>query len=125
MTDPLPMVVLVVEDETLVRMGIVGQMEDDGYGVLEAGNSLEALQMLADNASIQMMFTDIDMPPGMDGLSLAAAVRGRWPLVQIIVTSGRRTVEASDMPSGSTFFSKPYRHGEVLASIFGLRPPVR
>jgi two-component system, response regulator PdtaR len=63
------------------------------------------------------MFTDVDMPPGMDGLKLAAAVRDRWPLVRIIVTSGRRTVETDDMPPGSTFFAKPYKHEAVMASM--------
>ena len=119
---PLPMVVLVVEDEALVRMDIVGLMEGDGFVVLEASNSLEALEMLNSNAAIQMVFTDVDMPPGMDGLGLAAAVRDRWPLIQIIVTSGRRAVEANDMPDGSTFFAKPYRHDDVMASIRGHAP---
>jgi CheY-like chemotaxis protein len=117
LTGPLPVVVLVVEDEALVRMSIAGLMADDGFVVLEAGNALEALALLTGNPAIRMMFTDVDMPPGMDGLGLAVTVRDRWPLVQIIVTSGRRTVETSDMPDGSTFFSKPYRHEAVMASM--------
>lgn len=123
LADTQPVVVLVVEDEAMIRMGIVGLMKDDGFEVLEAASAIEAIAILADNTAIRMMFTDIDMPPGMDGLGLAAAVRDRWPLVQIIVTSGRRTVETSDMPDGSTFFSKPYHHAAVMASMRDISAP--
>jgi len=119
---PLPIVVLVVEDDALIRIGIAGLMKDDGFVVLEAGNSLEALAVLTGNPAIRMMFTDIDMPPGMNGLGLAAAVRDRWPLVKILVTSGHRAVGTGDMPSGSTFFAKPYRHEDVVASMRGRTP---
>ena len=50
-------------------------------------------------------------------LKLAAAVRDRFPPVQIIVTSGHRSVELSEMPAGSVFFSKPYQHAAVMASM--------
>jgi DNA-binding NtrC family response regulator len=66
--------------------------------------------------SIELLFTDIDMPGSMDGLKLSAAVRDRWPPVKIIVTSGNRPVKATDLPDGGVFFSKPYDHGEVVAS---------
>ena len=52
----------------------------------------------------------------MDGLKLAAAVRDRWPPVKIVVTSGHQMVEVTDMPDGSLFFSKPYRHDEIAAT---------
>ena len=63
------------------------------------------------------MFTDIDMPGSMDGLKLSAAVRDRWPPVKIIVTSGHRLVEITDLPDGSMFFSKPYKYAAVISSI--------
>ena len=112
---PQAITVLVVEDEPLIRMDIVDQLQDLGFRVLEATNATEAVTMLIANKNIQVMFTDVDMPGGMDGLMLAAAVRDRWPPIKIIVTSGHRKVAISDLPAGSRFIDKPYR-GEAVAS---------
>lgn len=108
--------VLVVEDEALIRMDIADQLERDGFFVFEAANADQAIVVLNAEPSVRIMFTDIDMPGSMDGLKLAAAVRDRFPPVQIIVTSGHRSVELSEMPAGSVFFSKPYQHAAVMAS---------
>jgi two-component system, response regulator PdtaR len=108
-----PIVVLVVEDETLVRMDIVDQLEDLGFRVLEAANADEAVLLLRQHPGIQVMFTDVDMPGEMDGLKLAAAVRDRWPPVKIIVTSGHHDVQLSDMPLDSRFFTKPYQASAI------------
>ncbi len=62
------------------------------------------------------MFTDVDMPGSMDGLKLSAAVRNRWPPVKIVVTSGKRLVEITDLPDGGVFFAKPYVYDQVIAS---------
>lgn len=72
---PQAITVLVVEDEPLIRMDILEQLQDLGFDVLEATNATEAVTMLTANKDIQVMFTDVDMPGGMDGLMLAAAVR--------------------------------------------------
>lgn len=101
--------VLVVEDEPLVRMDIVDFLERDGFDVAEAGNADEAVAMLELDPRIRILFTDIDMPGSMDGLKLAAAVRDRWPPVQIVVTSGHMMVDVADLPDGGVFFSKPYQ----------------
>jgi len=115
MTDPIA--VLVVEDEILIRMDMAGQLEDERFTVFEASNADEAIVLLQAQPSIRLMFTDIDMPGSMDGLKLAAAVRDRWPPIKIIVTSGHRVVEITDLPDGSVFFSKPYRHQAMMASV--------
>ena len=57
------------------------------------------------------------MPGSMDGLKLSAAVRDRWPPVKIVVTSGHRMIEVTDLPDGSVFFSKPYQHDLVVSSM--------
>ena len=67
--------VIVVEDETIVRMDIVMSLEDEGFLVLEASNADEAIGLLDTHPEIRLMFTDIDMPGSMDGLKLAEAVR--------------------------------------------------
>lgn len=110
-------VVLVVEDEALVRMDVAEHLAEQGYEVVEAANADEAIAILERDRRIRLVFTDVDMPGSMDGLKLAAAVADRWPPVRIIVASGHRIVEITDIPDGSVFFSKPYRYGEIVASI--------
>lgn len=100
--------VLVVEDEPLVRMGMVDVLEEDGFEVFEAATADEAIATLVNHLEISVMFTDIDMPGGMDGLKLAAAVRDRWPPIRIVVTSGYRIVRENELPTLTRFFPKPY-----------------
>lgn len=112
--------VLVVEDEPLVRMDIADHLNDEGFEVFEAANADDAIAILEQERDIRIMFTDIDMPGSMDGLKLSFAVRDRWPPIRIIVTSGQRMVEITDLPDGSVFFSKPYRHLDVVKSMHEL-----
>ena len=109
--------VLIVEDEALILLDIADQLAAEGFKVYEAHNADAAIKLLITHLDIRLVFTDIDMPGSMDGLKLAAAVRKRWPPVKIIVTSGARMVEITDMPDGSVFFSKPYDHSAVLFSM--------
>lgn len=115
--------VLVVEDEVLIRIDVADQLKSEGFDVFEAASADEAVALLERHPSIRLLFTDVDLPGTMDGLKLAAAVRNRWPPVKIIVTSGHRVVEIADMPHGSVFFSKPYHHPAVLASMRELLMP--
>jgi len=101
-------IVLIVEDEFLLRMSAVAMIEDAGFEVLQAGDADEAITMLESRSDIRLVFTDIQMPGSMDGLKLAAAVKGRWPPIKIIATSGRHLIRDSDLPEGALFLSKPY-----------------
>jgi len=109
--------ILVVEDEPLILLDVGDQLAEAGFRIYQAANADIAMQILSTHDDIRLMFTDIDMPGSMDGLKLAAAVRDRWPPVQIIVTSGARLVEITDMPDGSVFFSKPYLHLVVVETM--------
>lgn len=109
--------VLVVEDETLVRMDMAMSLEDEGFLVLQAANADEAIALLDAHPEIRLMFTDIDMPGSMDGLKLAAAVRDRWPPVKIIVTSGHRQLSDKLLPVEGRFFSKPYDTTSVILTM--------
>lgn len=111
-----PPTVLVVEDEILIRLGIIGELEDAGFKVFEAADADAAISLLMANPDIGLLFTDIDMPGSMDGLMLAMAVRDRWPPVKIIVTSGQVMVSEVDLPAGGRFFAKPYNALEVAAA---------
>ncbi|MFC3692520.1 response regulator [Chenggangzhangella methanolivorans] len=110
-------VVLVVEDEPLLRMMAVDLVEDAGFEAVEAADATEAVRILEARTDIRIMFTDIDMPRGIDGLMLAALVRRRWPPIEIIVTSGFRTFNDIDLPVRSEFFSKPYDRAKVTAAM--------
>jgi CheY-like chemotaxis protein len=109
--------VLVVEDEVLIRMNIVLHLEDEGFEVFEAAHADEAIGMMQQHDQIRLIFTDLNMPGSMDGLKLAAYVKDRWPSVRIILTSGKRMLDVTDLPDGSMFFAKPYRLDSVTAGM--------
>jgi CheY-like chemotaxis protein len=106
-------VVLIVEDEFLLRMNAVDMIETAGFEVVEAGNADEAIEILEARRDITVVFTDIQIPGSMDGLKLARAVRGRWPPIKIIATSGQVHVRETDLPEGGRFLPKPYNLVQV------------
>ena len=103
----VPAVVLVVEDEMLLRMRAVDMVEDAGYTSVEAVDADEAMAILESRSDIALLFTDIQMPGSMDGLKLAQMVHNRWSLVKIILVSGQLKLTDIDLPLGSRFFGKP------------------
>ena len=107
-------VVLVVEDEPILRIDAVDLVEDAGFEAIEAAGADEAVRILESRPDIRIVFTDIDMPGGMDGLRLAAAIRNRWPPIEIIITSGKRHPRADELPARGVFFSKPYSREKVV-----------
>lgn len=100
-------VVLCVEDEVLVRMFITDALTDAEFRVLEAGSAAEALTILQARPDLAVIVTDVEMGGGMDGFTLARAVRERSINVQIIVMSGRTWPQEGDLPSGTIFLGKP------------------
>ena len=110
-------VVLIVEDEFLVRIGTRAAVEMAGFDVLEAGDADEAIGILATRNDIHLIFTDIHMPGSMDGLKLAHFVRDRWPPVKIVATSARVLITDSDLPEGGRFLPKPYSAAEITATL--------
>ena len=116
----VPPLVLVVEDEFLVRMNALSLLEEAGFGVLEAGNADEAIALLEARKDIRIVFTDINMPGSMDGLKLAHAVRRRWPPVKLVLTSGHVRVGNEDLPEGGRFLGKPYQPAELVHMVQSL-----
>lgn len=110
-------VVLIVEDEFLIRMDAVEMIRAAGFDVVEAANADEAILILEDRPDITVVFTDVQMPGSMDGLKLAAAIRGRWPPIKIVATSGRVRVADDDLPAGSRFLRKPYSAREIVGTL--------
>jgi len=113
----LPQVVLVVEDEMLLRMKAVDMVEDAGYISAEAVDADEALAILQSRSDIALLFTDVQMPGSMNGLELAHVVHERWPPIKIILTSGQLKLSGSDIPLDSRFFGKPLRSDEIIAEM--------
>jgi CheY-like chemotaxis protein len=107
--------ILVVEDDPLLRMAAVDFVEEAGFEVVEAANADEAVAILENRTDIRVVFTDIDMPGSMNGLKLAAAVRDRWPPIDIVIVSGHVRPTEADLPPRSLFFSKPYDEAKVAA----------
>lgn len=110
-------VILVVEDEYFLRMNAVEMIEAAGYVVLEASNADEAIEILEHRDDIRVMFTDIQMPGSMDGLKLAQAVRGRWPPIEILATSGRVMLGEQDLPARGRFIPKPYSAAQIAKTL--------
>ena len=110
-------VVLIVEDEFLLRMNAAEMIGDAGFNVVEAGNADEAITILEARPDIRVVFTDIQMPGSMDGLKLARFVRRRWPPIKIVATSGFVNVGTDDLPEGSRFLPKPYRADQIVAAL--------
>jgi CheY-like chemotaxis protein len=110
-------VVLVVEDDFLIRIGAVEMIEAAGFDIVEAANADEAIKILEVRLDITVVFTDIQMPGSMDGLKLAAAIRGRWPPIKIVATSGIVDVRKVDLPEGGRFLPKPYSSAEIVGTL--------
>ena len=110
-------VVLVVEDDAIQRMNAVGLVEDAGFAALEAASVDEALKVLESGADISVLFTDISTPGRTNGLELARYVSERYPAVQIIIVSGNAFAVDDPMPTGSTFFAKPYRNEHIVRAL--------
>jgi len=101
-------VVLVVEDESILRLQTVVTIENAGYSVIEACSADEAIAILEMREDIRVVVTDIEMPGSTDGIKLARAISDRWPPIELVVTSGRRRVRADELPPRAKFMPKPY-----------------
>lgn len=116
------MKVLVVEDEPIIRLGIVSSIEDAGHQVVEAASADEAVRRLASEEGVGVIVTDVDMPGSMDGIALAHYAHARWPRVGLVVISGKVGVAPGELPSGARFMSKPYQEPHLLSVIDALAP---
>jgi CheY-like chemotaxis protein len=100
--------VLVVEDEPLLRMIAVEVLRDAGYDVLEAGDGMEALEVLRQSTA-DLLMTDIQMPR-MNGYQLVEVAMARWPQMRILLVTGyaRETVPPSIASAALHTLQKPF-----------------
>jgi two-component system, response regulator PdtaR len=117
---PSQSVILVVEDDPIIRMSALRFGADAGFEAIEASNVDEAILILEARSDIQLVFIDVGMPGTMDGIKLAHYVRGRWPPVKLIVASGKVIADESHLPAGARFFSKPCRDSAIVGTMIAM-----
>ncbi|MNS08189.1 Blue-light-activated histidine kinase [compost metagenome] len=115
--DVSPSIVLVVEDELMLRMRAVDIVQDAGFESIEAISADEAIAILESRDDVSCLFTDIQMPGSMDGLKLAHLTHARWPHIKIILVSGQIAVSDADKPEDSRFFPKPLEVEQMVAEL--------
>jgi len=113
-------IILIVEDDTLVRKYVVTQIENLGYTTLEAGNAAEALAVIDNVGTIDLLFTDVIMPGPMNGRQLVDEALKRRPTLKTLYTSGyteNAIVHHGRLDSGVLLLAKPYRKSDLARMI--------
>jgi nitrogen-specific signal transduction histidine kinase len=112
--------ILVVEDDHMVRNNVVMQLASLGYKTVEAANGAEALQLSGTNGKIDLLFTDVVMPGGMNGRELADKIVNRNPAIRVLFTSGytqNAIVHHGRLDAGVHLLSKPYRKVDLARMV--------
>ncbi len=129
MSEPTPNtrpLILVVEDETLVRMTLVDVLEDAGFKVIQAVHADEALRVLRAVSGIEAVVTDVEMPQGnINGFELARRVRKDRQEIGVLIASGRAAPKPGDLPDGALFIGKPVHPDTLVQLIRRLLGPTR
>ena len=107
-------VVLLVEDEVLVRTPVAHTLRAAGFVVVEAANADEAWSYLCSRACVDLVFSDIQMPGSMDGLELARRISENFDHIVIILTSGKGALPPDN---DHHFIGKPYRSTHVVETV--------
>jgi two-component system, response regulator PdtaR len=111
-------VVLVVEDDALIRLCVADHLREIGYSVIEASNGDEALAVFASGLPIAVAFSDVQMPGATDGVQLALQLRQRHPETRVMLTSACLPEgTAREALDGVPFIPKPYRPEEIAECI--------
>jgi CheY-like chemotaxis protein len=118
-----PTVILLVEDEALVRMLGADILMDSGFRVIEAVNADEALTLLEARPDVRAIFTDVEIPGSLNGFTFARLVHRAWPQIGIVITSGREGPGDEGMPAGALFISKPFTASRLLEAVHAVLRP--
>jgi CheY-like chemotaxis protein len=108
-------VVLVVDDEILLRSLISDYLRDEGFQVVEAGSSDEAIEYLQSDNWVGLVFSDVTMPGSLNGVALAHKLRRDYPELPVLLTSANFVAQPGDLEI--TIVPKPYRFAEVTMMI--------
>lgn len=100
---------LVVEDDPFISMETAYILGEAGFRVHESFNGDEAILHLQEHwESTVLLFSDVDMPGALNGFGLERHVAEHWPLIEIVIASGRVCPDEGDMPEKATFIQKPF-----------------
>lgn len=114
-TGPL---ILLVEDEPLVRKLNIDILEEAGFRVVDANDADEAFEILKRRSDqVRVVLTDVDMPGSMNGFEFARLVTQGWPGARVLVISGKTSPSPGDLPATGAFLAKPYRPGVLVERI--------
>lgn len=112
--------ILVVEDEDSVRQASAAALRDMGYEVLEAPDAMEGFRLIADRGGVDLLFTDLGLPGGVDGKALADAARNVSPELKVLFTTGYRLGAAGTDPvagAGAMLLPKPFTFDQLAAKV--------
>ena len=109
--------VLVIENEPVLRIDALDMVERAGFEAVEALSVADAIRILEQRLDIRIVYMDLDPPRGVKGIEIAAAIRDRWPPIEIILTAANFRKADLDLPVRSEFYSKPIQHGEIIAAM--------
>jgi len=107
--------ILIVEPDVIVRTATAAYLRECGYKVVEASGAEEATRLLETDLTVNIVFTEIELPGGMDGFALATWVRRMRPGIKVILTSTikRTAEEAGDLCEDGPHLVKPYHHHDL------------
>jgi CheY-like chemotaxis protein len=114
-------VILLVEDEPLVRTVQVDILRDADFWVLEAQDADEAFEILRKRQDVSVVLTDVDMPGSINGFEFARLVAQGWPEVGVLVISGKTAPNPGDLPPTARFASKPLTATALVQHIHEVR----
>jgi CheY-like chemotaxis protein len=109
--------ILVVEDEPLVRDLNLDILQEAGFRIIDAADADQAFEILKRRPDVSVVLTDVDMPGSINGFEFARLVAQGWPEVKLLVVSGKMRPEPGDLPEGSTFIAKPYRADDLVSEL--------
>ena len=96
--------VLVVEDEALIRMSVSDMLRAAGFEVVEAASAAEAVIALSAHPEVDTLFSDLELPGDLDGLTLAHHIHEHRPDIGIILTSGRKRPNNTELPDRGNLY---------------------
>ncbi|MGV8997220.1 MAG: ATP-binding protein [Parvibaculaceae bacterium] len=112
--------ILVIEDEDSLRAYVTEQLRSLGYTVLETTNAAAGLAILAERSDIDLLFTDVVLPGGMNGRQLADEALTKYPALKVLYTTGyteNAVVHHGKLDAGVELLSKPYRRADLARHI--------
>lgn len=118
--DAAPPVVLVVEDDAILRFDATDFLEESGFSVVEAATAADAIKVLESRPEVRLVFTDIEMPGRIKGMDLARLVHEYWPHIRLVITSAGPRPPQAQIPDDGRFIAKPYTPDQITEEIADL-----